>query len=88
MPGEFWISLGAAISVIFGVSITAATAISVIKGVPVILGIRYGLLLAIGTIGLLLLFAGIFSERNNDRGSIVVYSTKDTVERVKRNFRR
>ena len=87
MPGEFWISLGVAISVIFGISITVATVISVIKGVPVILGMRYGLLLAIGVTGLLLLLRGS-SERNNDRGrgSIVVYSTKDAVERVKRNL--
>lgn len=83
MPGEFWIGLSLVSSVIFGVSVVGA----VINGVSVILGMKYGFLLAVGVAGLFILSRGS-SERNSDRNSIIVYSTKDAVERAKKRFRR
>lgn len=84
MPGEFWIGLSLVTSVIFGISVVGA----VINGVSVILGMKYGFLLAAGVASLFILFRW-FSEKDSDRNSIVVvYSTKNAVERAKKRFRR
>jgi len=84
MPGEFWISLSLAISVIFGVSVIGA----VINGVSIISGMKYGFLLVAGVASLFILFRW-FSGKDSDRNSIVVvYSTKNAVERAKKRFRR